>query len=70
MDGFVNEVTFVSTRHWVAAGVPVIVKSFTAVVLSTVVVKKTVFDPSSFLAVIAIFTPLGGIVEVMVTLRV
>jgi len=49
--------------------VPVIVKSLTEAVRFTEVEKNTVFDPSSFLALISIFTPFGGIAEVIVTLR-
>lgn len=48
---------------------PVIVKSLTEAVRFTEVEKNTVFDPSSFLALISIFTPFGGIAEVIVTLR-
>ena len=70
MEALVWEVIFTSTRHCTVEGVLVMEKLLTAALVVPELVKKAALpEPSSFLAVISYFTPLGGMAEVMVTLR-
>jgi hypothetical protein len=66
-----NEVTLISTIHCVAGGVLVIVILVVAFDVEAMVVEKNGagFVPSSFLAFTSILTPPGGMVDVIVIVK-
>jgi len=64
----VSDVTVTSTLNVTLLGEPVMVKLFVAVLEFTDVVKNVDEDPSCF-ADTSIFTPDGGIVDLMVTIK-